>query len=63
MITIAQDLSKDMPFVRVDLYNLDGSIYFGEMTFYPGSGFEKFTPETWDERFGSLIELPDLTIH
>ena len=43
MIEICRKLSKSFPFVRVDLYNLDGKIYFGEMTFYPASGFGRYT--------------------
>ena len=33
-------------------------IYFGELTFFPGCGFEEFTPEEWDKKLGELIELP-----
>lgn len=42
MLYIAKQLSKDFDYVRVDLYNLEGQIYFGELTFAHGSGFEKF---------------------
>lgn len=58
MIELAEILSKDIPFVRVDFYEVDGKVYFGELTFYPGAGFEEFTPEIWDETLGSWIELP-----
>lgn len=58
MIELAETLSKDIPFVRVDFYEVDGKVYFGELTFYPGAGFEEFTPEIWDEILGSWIELP-----
>lgn len=59
MFEIASELSKGIPFVRVDLYNVDGHIYFGEMTFFPASGLdEKLLPET-DDYFGSLIKLPE----
>ncbi len=58
MIELAERLSEGIPFVRVDFYESDGQIYFGEMTFYPGSGFEEFTPEEWDETLGDWIELP-----
>lgn len=57
MIELAEELSKDIPFVRVDFYEVDGQIYFGEMTFFPGSGFEEFTPEVWDYTLGSWILL------
>lgn len=57
MFEIASVLSKGIPFVRVDLYNVDGKIYFGEMTFYPASGLDKnLLPET-DKYFGDLINL------
>lgn len=59
MFALAERLSEGMPFVRVDLYNVGGRIYFGEMTFFPASGFDvNRLPET-DLHFGSLIELPE----
>ena len=58
MIDIARKLSENIPFVRVDLYEINEKVYFGEMTFYPGCGFERFTPEEWDYTFGSWINLP-----
>lgn len=57
MFELASELSKGMPFVRVDLYYCNGQIYFGEMTFYPQSGFDvNLLPET-DEYLGKLIDL------
>ena len=59
MFGIAEVLSKEIeaPFVRVDLYNVDGKIYFGEFTFYPDSGFDgNRLPET-DLYFGSMVKL------
>lgn len=53
MVKIASDLSSDFPFVRVDLYNLDGKIYFGELTFYPWSGYVQFNPDCFDYEIGS----------
>lgn len=58
MIELAECLSKNIPFLRVDLYNVGGKIYFGELTFYPASGFGKFVPEKWDENIGKWLELP-----
>ena len=58
MLNIAKILSKGIPFLRVDLYNLNGKIYFGEYTFYHWSGFVPFDPETWDYKLGELIHLP-----
>ena len=58
MFEIASILSKANVFVRVDLYNIEGKIYFGEMTFFPTSGFDpNLLPET-DKYFGQLINLP-----
>lgn len=51
MIEAAQVLGKDFDFVRVDLYSVDEDVYFGEMTHYPGSGFEKFPDQKWDTEF------------
>lgn len=58
MISLAERLAKDLPFVRVDLYEINGAVYFGELTFFPGNGYEEFEPEQWDETLGSWIELP-----
>ena len=58
MINIAQKLSKDIPFVRIDLYNVKGKIFFGELTFFPASGMAKYNPIEWDYKFGSYINLP-----
>lgn len=55
MIEIAEKLSESFPFVRVDLYNIDGEIYFGEMTFYPGSGYSRFIPDSADLEIGKLF--------
>lgn len=59
MIELAERLSKDIPFVRTDFYEIDGKLYFGELTLFPGNGMEEFSPEEWDERLGELIELPN----
>lgn len=59
MIKLAEKLSADIPFLRVDLYEINGKIYFGELTFFPGGGNEAFTPEEWDYKFGSYIKLPN----
>lgn len=58
MIEIAKVLSKGMPFIRVDLYEIDGAIYFGELTFFPSSGFEGFNPSKYDTILGDLLKLP-----
>ena len=58
MIELSELLAKEFSFVRVDLYEVNGRIYFGELTFYPGSGLEEFEPESYDYLLGSWIELP-----
>ena len=57
MFSIAKELSQEIPFVRFDLYNVDGIIYFGEMTFFPQSGFDKNLLRETDRYFGDLICL------
>ena len=57
MIDIAEKLSEGFKFLRVDLYNVKGKIYFGELTFYPASGMLPFVPEEWDEKLGSFLNL------
>lgn len=57
MKIIAQSLSKGIPHVRVDLYNIQGKIYFGEMTFYHHSGFYPFHPSHWDKVFGEWLNI------
>lgn len=56
MIEVARKLSADFPFVRVDLYNIDGKIYFGELTFYPWTGYVQFTPDEFDFTLGKLMD-------
>ena len=58
MIEIAKKLSEGIPFVRVDLYCIDEKPYFSELTFYPGSGFWVFKPDSWETEIGSWINLP-----
>lgn len=56
MISIAEKLSREHRFLRVDLYNVHGRIYFGELTFYPGSGVSAFTDNHWDLTMGEWIK-------
>lgn len=58
MLNVAKKLSVGMPHVRVDLYCVKDHVYFGEMTFFHGSGMERFRPRIWDYKFGDLIHLP-----
>lgn len=57
MIHVAETLAKDLPLVRVDLYEINQRVYFGEMTLYPGSGMETFQPEEWDDKLGAWVDL------
>lgn len=56
MLEVASRLSSDFPFVRVDLYNIDGKIIFGELTFYPWSGYVQFTPDSFDFELGKYFK-------
>lgn len=57
MLELSKKLSKNIPFVRVDWYEINGKLYFGELTFYPGSGLEEFKPFSWDKKLGNLLSL------
>ena len=57
MINVAEKLSAGIPFLRVDLYNVNAKIYFGELTFYPASGLSRWTDDKWDREIGDMLEL------
>ena len=58
MIDFAEKVAKDFPrYVRVDFYDVDGRLYFGEITQHHGGGFDQIRPFEWDEKFGSMIIL------
>lgn len=59
MKAIAEKLSVGIPHVRVDLYEVNGKVYFGEFTFSHHGGCVPFHPEEWDYKFGSWIKLPE----
>lgn len=59
MKILAKKLSAGIPHVRVDFYEVDGRVYFGELTFAHWSGFVPFDPIEWDYTFGSWMELPN----
>ena len=61
MQELAAELSKNIPQIRVDFYEVDGKIYFGELTFSHWSGMVPFKPEYWDKKFGEWITLPEVT--
>lgn len=57
MKTIARKLSEDMVHARIDFYEVDGNVYFGEITLYHHSGFAKYEPSEWDKTIGDWIDL------
>lgn len=57
MLVYAKKLSKSFLHVRVDFYNLDGNIIFGELTFTKGAGFDKIKPHEFDVEMENLIDL------
>lgn len=59
MKTIAEKLSEGMPHLRVDLYDVNGKVFFGELTFFHFGGFKPFEPEEWDYTFGQWLNLPE----
>lgn len=59
MKALAAKLSAGIPHLRVDFYEVDGKIYFGELTFSHWGGMMPFEPEEWDYTFGSWITLPE----
>ena len=58
MKILATKLSKGIPQVRVDFYDINGRVYFGELTFFHWSGIVPFEPKEWDLKFGEKIKLP-----
>jgi len=60
MAELARTLANRFPFVRVDFYNLNGRILFGEMTFYPGDGRLEFAPDYFNKEIGSYMQLPQV---
>lgn len=58
MFELASRLSEGIPEVRVDFYEVAGKVYFGELTFFDGSGFDKIEPFEWDQKLGGYIDLP-----
>ncbi|WP_179345063.1 ATP-grasp fold amidoligase family protein [Winogradskyella ursingii] len=57
MIKLSEILAKDFPYLRVDFYSVKGKTYFGELTLHHASGFQKFTQEEYDYKFGKELKL------
>ena len=60
MTRIARTLSEKLPFVRVDLYSVNGKTIFGEMTFYPSDARKKFYPDNYNKIIGNFFILPKI---
>lgn len=58
MFELADSLSNGLPEIRVDFYEIAGKVYFGELTFFDGSGFDPIIPKEWDVKLGEYIEIP-----
>lgn len=58
MKRLASELSQGFPHVRIDFYDINGQVYFGEYTFFHYSGFVRFIPDKWDSIIGSWLHLP-----
>ena len=63
MVELASKLSKGFPHIRVDFYEVNGEIYFGELTFFDMGGTLKIHPDDWELEWGNLIKLPDKKIN
>lgn len=59
MYELAEELASGTAELRVDFYEVNGRVYFGELTFFDGSGFDKIEPIEWDYKMGSMIQLPN----
>ena len=60
MLEVARTLSKPFPMCRVDLYNVDGKVYFGEITFFPSGGLDRISPREWALKMGDWIDLQSI---
>ena len=60
MKALAEKLAENIPHIRIDFYQTPGGVYFGEMTFFDGSGFDTIEPIEWDYKLGSWINLPKI---
>ena len=58
MVELAKKVSKEFPFVRVDFFEIGDKVYFSELTFYPGGGFNKINPPDVDKAWGEMLVLP-----
>jgi hypothetical protein len=61
MLAVAAELGAKFDFMRIDLYDIEGSVFFGEFTTYPGSGLDQYIPASFDEDMGARWKLPEMT--
>jgi hypothetical protein len=61
MLAIAAELGAEFDFIRVDLYDVPGKVFFGEVTPYPGGGLKRFVPASFDTELGACWQLPART--
>lgn len=59
IVRMSEELSKGIPYIRIDWYIIDGHPYFGEFTFFTWAGFLRFCPPEWDKKIGDWIKLPE----
>lgn len=57
MLSLSKRLSKNFRFLRCDFYEINGKLFFGEITLYPSSGMQKFVPDSWDSILGTWTNL------
>ena len=57
MLSLAAKIAQGHPHLRVDFYDVEGKVYFGEITFFTLSGYNTINPEEWDVKLGSYIQL------
>lgn len=62
MVELAEQICVNIPFARIDFYEIGNKVYFGEVTLYPGNGFEEFIPREWDDILGEWIDLSMVNI-
>ena len=60
MLKVAEILSAEFPHVRVDLYDVGGKVYFGELTFFNASGYMKYKPDKFDVEIGRKFKLQQM---
>jgi len=58
MVKLSEVLASPFPYVRIDWYDVDGRLFFGEITFHHDGGYQRILPESWDYKLGSLLKLP-----